>query len=121
MKSKKVKQVTLETKSSFANADRTHNEIVFDLYLRNREVSQINSSLQKILLWDLPARKTWFNDNQEVIEQLMDAFMQDSTLALDGAKLQGEALQLSVELMTNLREATTVIRSLAHGRDRLEN
>jgi hypothetical protein len=84
-------------------------------------VRQINSSLQKILLWNKSRREAWLDDNQEVIDQLMDTFIQDSTMILDGVRLQGEALQLSVDLMTNLREATTVIKSLVRGKNSLEN
>jgi len=117
----KPKKIVLSGDTAFNSATRNNSEIAFDLYLKNREVMQINSSLRKILYWEKSKREVWLDDNEEVIDQLLDAFMQDSTMLLDGVKLQGESLQLSVELMTNLREAVTVIKSLVKGKDALAN
>lgn len=110
----KAKSITLAglKKSPFTANIQNNDEVAFDLYLKNRELKQINSFLRKISLWDRQIRLRWLADNQDVLDQLVDSFMEDSNLVFHGIKLQGEALQLSVELVTSLREAMTVIRSL---------
>ncbi len=110
----KAKSITLagSKNSPFMANVQNSDEVAFDLYLKNRELKQINSFLREISLWDRQIRLSWLADNQDVLDQLVDSFMEDSSLVFHGIKLQGEALQLSVELVTSLREAMTVIRSL---------
>lgn len=110
----KTKSVTLAGGSNlpFASQLQNNDEVAFDLYLKNRELKQINHSLRKISQWNTGARTRWLTDNQDVLDQLVDSFMDDSALIFDGLKLQGEALNLSVELVSNLREVMAIIRNL---------
>ncbi len=108
MKHKKTKKINL-----FFNDDETPmNDVKFDLFLKTREVKQISHSLQKVLTMRRDQRVAWINENGEMINQLLDNFLEDSALILDGAQLDLEGQNLSVEFMKNLREALNIISNL---------
>lgn len=86
--------------------------IKFDLFVKVREVNQVYDILQKILLKSRTEQKRWARENHIIIEDMMDSFMNDSFLVLDGMQLDEESMQLSMDLMEKLRSTMSIIQDL---------
>lgn len=95
----------------FAEQD-SGDSLKFDLYVKSREIKQIVSSLQNVALLPAEKRQTWVDDHESMIVELMDSFMDDSILAMDGLQLDEEGMNLSVELVSNMRDAMNIINSI---------
>jgi hypothetical protein len=116
---KKFKTSSHQVISDWSGDDSSNQEIAegikFDLYVKARELRQITKSLNDILLLPPRERQSWLDDHEPMIMDLMNSFMDDSVLAMNGLQLDQESMNLSVELVTNLRDAMTKINSIFLG------
>ena len=100
--------------------DKNSPEVLkFDLFVKSREIKQIVGSLQQILLLPAKEKSTWIKMHEAMIGDLMDSFMDDSILAMDGLQLDQESMNLSVELVTHMRDAMNMINSIFSEQKRL--
>lgn len=90
----------------------TPSSVKFGLYVKTHEMRQLESSLKQILLLPKNQREEWLNDHEEYVNELLDGFVSDSTVALDGLQLDQEAMQLSVEFVTSLRDVMNTLRGI---------
>ncbi len=95
--------------------------VKFGLYVKTHEIKQIDQSLRHILLLPKKAQRQWLTDHEEYVTDLLDSFVSDSTLALDGLQLDGEALELSIEFVTVLRDVMNTIRGLFIEKDTISS
>jgi lipid II:glycine glycyltransferase (peptidoglycan interpeptide bridge formation enzyme) len=86
--------------------------VKFDLYVKNRELQQIAQSFRSIMLLPPKQRKKWTEQYQDLIEDLMDSFTDDSLLAMDGIQLDDESMDLSTELVSNLKTTMNIIQDM---------
>ncbi|MDQ3008338.1 MAG: hypothetical protein M3Q81_01960 [bacterium] len=93
--------------------------VTFDLFVKTHEIKQIDSTLRQITLMPKPERMDWIEDHQDLVNELLDSFLNDSALALDGLQLDDEALQLSIEFVTALRDTMNTLRSILHDAEKL--
>jgi hypothetical protein len=93
--------------------------VKFGLYVKTHEIRQIEQSLRQIMLLPKTRQRKWLTDHEAHLSELLDSFVSDSTLALDGLQLDGEALELSIEFVTVLRDVMNTIRSLFSDRTNL--
>jgi|GEM_PF-1062809 len=93
----------------------------FGLFVKTQEIKQIDSSLRHILLLPKRDQRRWLEEHEEFVSDLLDNFVSDSTLALDGLQLDGEAMELSIEFVTVLRDVMNAIRSLFNDRNILKS
>ncbi len=93
--------------------------VKFGLYVKTHEIRQIEESLRQVMLLPKTNQRRWLADHEGYISELLDSFVSDSTLALDGIQLDGEALELSIEFVTVLRDVMNTIRSLFSDRNTL--
>jgi hypothetical protein len=87
-------------------------EAKFDLYVKAKEVRQISKSLRKIMTLPEERRREWVDQNEDMIADLMNSFMDDSVLAIDGLQLDEESMQLSVSLVTEMRSTLNMIHQM---------
>lgn len=87
-------------------------EIKFDLFVKSREIKQISQSLEKISLLSEEEQREWINEHETILLDLMNSFMDDSILAMDGLQLDKESMDLSVELVSQLRDAMSSIQKM---------
>lgn len=99
----------------------TTSEIKFDLFLKAREIRELNQTLERIFLFNRKDRLGWVKENSDLINQLLDSLMQDAMLVIDGLNLDQESIILSVELMSNLRNALSTLRSLVKDKEIVSN
>ncbi|MBD3279760.1 MAG: hypothetical protein GF390_03545 [Candidatus Pacebacteria bacterium] len=95
--------------------------VKFALYLKTREILQINHQLQEVSLMDKKTRYQWLDQHEEMINQLLASFMDDSMLVMNGIELDREGMKMATQLMINLRDAINLVRSLLYGRKRMKS
>ncbi|MGD9129628.1 MAG: hypothetical protein PVJ09_04035 [Candidatus Woesebacteria bacterium] len=96
-------------------------EVKFDLYIKAREIKQINEYLERIMLFSKKRKQAWLGENEEMINQLLDSIMEDSMMVMDGLEVDSESMELSVELMINLRNAVYTLRNLIYSKQRIKH
>lgn len=103
--------------TSIENGD----DLKFNLFLRAREVGQIVSYLEKLMLKKKSERDLFVSENRSTIESLMKVFVQDSNLSIEGMQLDAEAAALSVQMAMDLRKSISLINALFYGVDGLKS
>jgi hypothetical protein len=98
--------------SSFVPQGGSPASIKFGLYVKTQEIKQVAENLERILLLPRQERVNWVNEHQEMVQSLLDSFVDDSVLALDGLQLDPEAMKLSVDFITNLRDAINTVQGI---------
>lgn len=96
-------------------------DLKFNLFLRAREVGQIVSYLEKLMLKKKSERDLFVSENRNTIESLMKVFVQDSNLSIEGMQLDSEAAALSVQMAMDLRKSISLINVLFYGVDGLKS
>lgn len=84
----------------------------FSLYVKTQEIKQIAENLERVLLMPRQERVDWVQEHQEMVQELLDSFVNDSVMALDGLQLDPEAMKLSVDFITNLRDAINTVQGI---------
>ena len=84
----------------------------FDLFLKTREIQQINSSLRHVTLLPKRQQQAWVKSNQDLIHKYMDNLTQDMFEVLDDMSLDRDAIQETISCVTQLRELVTMLNSL---------
>lgn len=90
-------------------------DLKFDLYLRSREMKQIVSHLEKVMLKNKSERELFVTENKVFIDSLMKTFMDDSNLSLEGMQMDRESAQMSMQLAMDLRKSISLINALFYG------
>jgi len=90
-------------------------DLKFDLYLRSREVKQIVSYLEKVMLKQKSERELFVSENRVFIDSLMKTFVNDSNLTLEGMQMDQESAQMSMQLAMDLRKSISLINALFYG------
>lgn len=86
--------------------------VKFGLYVKTHEMKQLERSLKQILLLPKHERDLWLSDHEGYVDELLESFVNDSAYALDGLQLDAEAMQLSVEFVTSLRDIMNTLRGI---------
>lgn len=86
----------------------------FGLYLKAREVRQLAEVLQGLSSRSKQERLQWLRENESVVAELVNTFTDESIATLDGAAMDRESMQLSVELMSDLRRALLMLDGLIY-------
>ncbi|MFZ5376545.1 MAG: hypothetical protein ACOZAN_02640 [Patescibacteria group bacterium] len=102
---------------SFDPSTDTPGEEKFELYLKARQISQANEILRDVVKLDRTSRKKWFLENADFVSQMMETFMDSSFQVIDGLQMDNEAMELSSQFVTSLREITSILQSLRHDVD----
>jgi hypothetical protein len=86
--------------------------VKFSLYVKTHEIKQLDSSLRHVLLMPVKDRQAWLEEHENFVNDLLEGFSNDSTMALDGLQLDPEALQLSIDFVTSLRDVMNTLRGI---------
>lgn len=90
-------------------------DLKFDLYLRSREMKQIVSHLEKVMLKNKSERELFVVENKVFIDSLMKTFVEDSNLTLEGMQMDQESAQMSMQLAMDVRKSISLINALFYG------
>ncbi|PIR58840.1 MAG: hypothetical protein COU69_03510 [Candidatus Pacebacteria bacterium CG10_big_fil_rev_8_21_14_0_10_56_10] len=98
----------------FQPPDTPSDAVKFELFVKKRQVDQVATSLEQLMLLSESERLRWFSDSADHVAELLNSFVDDSMLALDGANLDQEALDLSLDLLNRLREVMMAINHILY-------
>jgi hypothetical protein len=98
--------------STFVPQGGSPASVKFSLYVKTQEIKQIAENLERVLLMPRKERVSWVQEHQDMVQDLLDSFVNDSVLALDGLQLDSEAMKLSVDFITNLRDAINTVQGI---------
>lgn len=91
------------------------------LFVKNNQAQKLITEFERIRLLPTPQRQAWLDENESVLNHLLDTFAQDSLVALDGLGMDEETVSLSIELVTNLRDAMNTIQGVLYDDGRLKS
>lgn len=93
----------------------------FGLYIKTHEMKSLETTLQQVVLMSRADRQDWLLEHQEFVNSILDSFISDSVMALDGLNLDGEAMELAMEFVTTLRDVMSMLRSIIDSSQTLES
>jgi hypothetical protein len=95
-------------------------QIRFDLYKKEKELKEITDILQSLSIKSRDERRRWLQENEDLVANMAEEFVDDSFDKLDGAQLDHETLELSVQVMTKLRKTLGLFQTVITGNEELE-
>jgi hypothetical protein len=84
----------------------------FQLFVKVREIKELASLLQEVRLKSTAERQAWLEDNEPIIADLVNEFTDESLSRLQGIGTDRETVNLSVDLVTSLRQTLLLLDSL---------
>lgn len=91
-----------------------------ELFSRIHHIEGLARQFERIMLMSKPQRAAWVRENQDLLQDMLDRFVSESFLALDGVELDEEGIQLSIEFVTKLRDVMNMVQSILFGGKRLK-
>jgi hypothetical protein len=102
----------MSARTNFLPTDTVTNSTKFNLYLKTHEIREIQKVLRHVLLLPPKRRLNWVEENGQIIQAAFDSFIDDSNLVLEDMMLDDEALELSHELVTSLKNALAIVENI---------
>lgn len=90
------------------------NQVKFDLYVQLRKVKQITHALDEALVSSREQEREWLAENQELIDSFLSELLDDSMLVLDGVQLDDESIDLSLNLMHDIRHTLDLMQQVVY-------
>lgn len=112
MKIKQNQKLTFHLKADELNDKQQNQETKFDLFIQSRRVKQISSALDKIMFYSHNKEFLQMMQDQEFVSELLDELLDDSLLVLDGIQLDGETMDMSMKLMSDIKRAIDVLQQV---------
>ncbi|NCQ65816.1 MAG: hypothetical protein COZ34_04125 [Candidatus Pacebacteria bacterium CG_4_10_14_3_um_filter_34_15] len=95
----------IDSISTIPKSRNFKSSLKFVLYLKNKEVNEINKVLDKVKLLPKKDQEIWKKNYGEIINNALDLFVDDSNLVLKKLSLDDEVLELSHKLVLSLQDA----------------
>jgi hypothetical protein len=95
-----------------ADFSQERDAVHFDMYVKIRELKQIGDGLRKIIALPEADKKVWIKDNESYLAEMMESVLQDTLSTIDGMQLDSEGLELSVQLVSTMRDTMDVMQSI---------
>ena len=89
-------------------------QVKFRLFVQARKISQLNRALRKIKTDPQDRQIGWMLNQPDLIDDMLNDLLDDSLLMLDGIELDPEAVDLSLQLMENIRQSLDQVHHLLH-------
>ena len=87
-------------------------QIKFDLYLKNRQVTEIAKIMEEVLMWPKSSRKKWVKKFSPHLSDMLDVFLDDAVSTFDGVALDRELMNLFAEFTENLKTVTKQVEGV---------
>jgi hypothetical protein len=92
-----------------------------DLFVKIHDLQGIDTQLEKIMLMPRHQRLQWAEENEMMLTSLLDTFVEDSTIVVDGIDQDSQTLNLSMEYIGSLKDVMYKVRSILYEQDQLES
>jgi hypothetical protein len=93
----------------------------FVLYLKVREITEVNRALNDALSLPVHEQKKWADENGLILDTALNNFIDDTNVILEKIALDDEILDLSEKLVVGLRSAVQNIDKLLEPQEELES
>ena len=93
----------------------------FVLFLKVREITEVNSALDKALRLPMHEQKKWAEENGKILDIALSTFIDDTNVILEKLSLDDEILNLSEKLVVGLKNAVQSIDQLLGPQEELES
>lgn len=93
-------------------ASQERDAVNFDMYVKIRELKQIGDGLRIIIALPEADKKNWIKDNEGYLAEMMESVLHDTLGTIDGMQLDSEGLELSVQLVSTMRDTMDVMQSI---------
>lgn len=117
MKIRHNQKLTLRFNTDELSDTKENLETKFDLFVQSRRVKQISSALDKIMVRAQNKESLKMMQNQEFVNDLLDELLDDSLLVLDGVRLDGETMDMSMKLLSDIKRTIGVIQQAVDDRE----
>ncbi len=113
----------MATKSSMLTStnETTVSSQKFVLYLKVREITEVNKALDDALKLPVNQQKKWADENGTILDTALNAFIDETNVILEKISLDDEILDLSEKLVVGLKNAVQSIDKLLGPQDELES
>lgn len=113
----------MATKSSMliTDSDQMVSSQRFVLFLKVREITEVNRSLSQALKLPVHQQKQWAEENGKILDIALNAFIDDTNVILEKISLDDEILDLSEKLVVGLKNAVHNIDRLLGPQEELES
>ncbi len=95
----------IDSISSIPKSSNFNSSLKFVLYLKNKEITEINKVLNRAISLPKAEQEIWKENYGEMINNALDLFVDDSNLVLNKLSLDEEVLELSHKLVLSLQDA----------------
>lgn len=85
------------------------NAIKFDIYVKLRELKQIGEGFKQLSGLPETDRISWLTEHESFLSEMMDSFLNETMGTIDGVALDSETLELSVELVSTMRDTMNIM------------
>lgn len=92
----------------------------FGLFVKAREIDQARDALHHLQLLSIDQRKTWFEENGDLLNAIFNRFIDDSNALLNAVEMDDESLQLSYRIVEGLRESMHLVGEMVYQSQELE-
>lgn len=92
----------------------------FGLFVKAREIDQARDTLNHLQLLSTDQRKTWFQENGDLLNAIFNRFIDDSNALLNGVEMDDESLQLSRHIVEGLRDSMNLVGEMVYQSQELE-
>ena len=93
----------------------------FDLYIKARQMRQVQAILDKVRDLAPEQRQAWLKDNSIQVEEAFDHFVDESNQVLSHVGLDQESLKLSQTIIKGLRDSMTLVGDVVYRQQELES
>lgn len=113
----------MSTKSSMliSTNDTTVSSQKFVLYLKIREINEVNIALKQALKLPINEQQKWATENGTILDKALNSFIDDTNVILEKITLDDEILDLSEKLVVGLKNAVQNIDKLLSPQEELES
>jgi len=102
----------MSVKTRYSLTDTVTSSTKFNLFLKTHEIREIQKVLSHVMLLPPKRRVNWVEENGEIIQAAFDSFIDDSNMVLDDMMIDDEALELSQQLITSLKNALSIVENI---------
>lgn len=89
----------------------------FSLYVKIREIKQINGVLKQMSLMSDQEKNAWLEENGDIIQDSFDEMIDDSNSLFENLAMDDETLELSEKVVTSIRDTIYLFSSLTSKSD----
>ncbi len=95
--------------------------VKFDIFVQLRKVKQITQALDRALLQNQTQERLWLVEHQDVIDSFLTDLLDSSILVLDGVQLDDEGIDLSLDLMQDIRLTLDLMQKVIYKKETADN